>query len=64
MSPKEAMLKRKALNKEMKMKKLGAISVILLFVLSGLFIWLLGQSGPENANSEIITVDIKDDFER
>jgi len=46
------------------MKKLGAISVILLFVLSGLFIWLLGQSGPENANSEIITVDIKDDFER
>ena len=46
------------------MKKLGAALFIVLILLAGLFVWLLGQSAPEKANSETITVDIEDKFER
>jgi len=46
------------------MKKLGAIAVIFLLVFGGLFLWLLGKTGPENANSETITIEVEDNFER
>lgn len=46
------------------MKKLGAFLAVCLLIFGGLFLWLLGQTGPEHANSETITVDIEDTFER
>ncbi len=46
------------------MKKLGALLILLLLIGGGLFLWLLSQTGPENADTEIITIDIEDNFER
>lgn len=55
-----AQVKRKGFE----MKKLGAFIAICLLIFGGLFLWLVSQTGPENANSETITVDIEDKFER
>jgi len=49
---------------DLKMKKLGALLFILLLIGGAAFLWLLSQSGPDNANSEVITVDIQDKFEK
>lgn len=46
------------------MKKLGAFIFILILLFGGLFLWLLGQTGPENANIETVTIEIEDKFER
>ena len=46
------------------MKKLGAVLLICLLIFGGLFLWLLGQSGPEHADTETITVEIEDNFDR
>ena len=45
------------------MKKTGILLLVFLFLLIGLFVWLLGKSHPSNANSEIITIELQDDFE-
>lgn len=46
------------------MKKLGALVVILFLICGAAFLWLLGKSGPENAKSETITIEVDDNFER
>ncbi len=46
------------------MKKLGALLIFILLIGGGLFLWLLSQTGPENANTEMTTIDIEDNFER
>ncbi len=46
------------------MRKLGAIFLICLLIFGGLFLWLLSQTGPEQANMEMISVDIEDKTER
>lgn len=46
------------------MKKLGLALLLILIFAGALFFWLLSQSAPENANSDVITVDIEDNFER
>jgi len=46
------------------MKKLGLALLLILIFMAALFFWLLSQSAPENANSEIITIDVEDNFER
>jgi len=46
------------------MKKLGALLIFILLIGAGLFLWLLSQTGPENADAEVITIDIEDKFER
>ncbi|NNE57400.1 MAG: hypothetical protein HKN36_04770 [Hellea sp.] len=46
------------------MKKLSIILISLLLVLAGIFIWLVSKAGPENANTETITVTIEDNFEK
>lgn len=46
------------------MKKLGAFLFLLLLIFGGLFLFLLSKTGPENANSETVTIEIEDNFER
>jgi len=46
------------------LKKLIAVLLIIAVVFGALFLWLLGQSGAENANSETIIVDVKDTFDK
>ncbi len=46
------------------MKKLGALLIIILLLFVGVFLWLLSKTGPEHANTEVITQDIEDNFER
>lgn len=46
------------------MKKLGLVAALILFLLVGIFMWLLAESGPENANSETITIELQDNFEK
>ena len=64
MSAKGVMLKRKQDSKGLKMKKLGVFLILVLLIGGGLFLWLLGQASPDNANSEVITIDIQDKFEK
>lgn len=58
------MLKGKDTSKGFEMKKLGLAFALILIFGAGLFFWLLSQSAPERANSETITVEIEDKFER
>lgn len=46
------------------MKKLVAVLIVLLLLFGGAFLWLLGKAGPENANTETITIEVEDNFER
>jgi len=46
------------------MKKLGIAIALILFVLVGGFVWLVGQSSPENADSSTITIELPDNFEK
>ena len=46
------------------MKKLGAFLFLLLLVITGLSLWMLGQTGPDKADAEMVTTEIEDNFEK
>lgn len=46
------------------MKKLAVISTALAVVVFGGFFWLLSQSGPNNAPTNVTVIDLEDNYEK
>jgi len=46
------------------MKKIGLALLVLVVIFAAIFLWLLGKSSPENANTEPVTIEVQDNFEK
>lgn len=46
------------------MKRIAAIAGVLVILTAAGFIWLVGQSGPDHAPKDVVTVDLEDNYER
>jgi len=40
------------------MKKIGLAAVVLLFILIGIFVWLVAGAGPEHAPQDVQIIDV------